>query len=633
MSQSAREGNPVSDSTLHSSGNMLHDMLFGFIGCISDKITCEQLFKACLILEQATDPSTSNSMALRASINQSDLEHQLSRLSLLIAQDMCRIGSVPDAKRKQTWDGLLEFSARLQAPPVDDSNALAISLVFGALSLLDAESAKGAASAMSSTVSRNKPLRLSGQVLATRVLSSYLGHASHSDTLNLHIVTQFARAFKLTEEDNALHARLVAEVVRHALRETCDADATSSECRKQATSAALALVCQVRPWSELDPMLLVEAAIPYSYWHAAEKVCLSAHNTASSAKANKELMTYKAIAASQYLIDTAMEERSYRRADSLATSLYEQGGKSRYIEARFCHACDTIAKVAQKRQFPIIERQVDRIDKAIIKVHGSLSEASDDDQVLSREIRTFAMDKLHEIGEYDAAQRLADLWGMDYVCDEQSILAAAAARRKHYLQFDEVLQGDIPNLVSTPSALRDGFATFWKQGPYPTGPFGFDAEWEEDSNGAELLQLSHPKQAMLIDIPALSSTSEGVIALKDTVGALFECPKSVVVGFSCHHDISRLRGSPCFGDTHWLTQTQALVDAQRLVAEREPDLKRSNTIGLSRVCQYYFGKPLDKSEQCSIWGARPLLEKQRSYAALDAWVCAGVYEKLFPINE
>jgi ribonuclease D len=53
-------------------------------------------------------------------------------------------------------------------------------------------------------------------------------------------------------------------------------------------------------------------------------------------------------------------------------------------------------------------------------------------------------------------------------------------------------------------------------------------------------------------------------------------------------------------------------------------------LGLSRVCQQYFGKPLDKAEQCSRWRVRPLSLEQRTYAALDAYTCALLYEKIVP---
>jgi len=51
---------------------------------------------------------------------------------------------------------------------------------------------------------------------------------------------------------------------------------------------------------------------------------------------------------------------------------------------------------------------------------------------------------------------------------------------------------------------------------------------------------------------------------------------------------------------------------------------------LSAVCEKYLGKPLDKVEQCSTWGSRPLREGQRAYAAFDAWICVVVYQMVIP---
>eukprot|EP00934_Nitzschia_sp_Nitz4_P008365 Nitzschia sp. Nitz4//NODE_159_length_47236_cov_74.723851//26135//28045//NITZ4_additional_000010-RA//1//CDS//3329531749//8355//frame0 len=619
-----------------SSSETTREMMTGLLSCLSDRLTEATLEGAYNLLRNiprqgATLPLREHTTSIR-----NDLEYKLGCVSVEVAQEMCTIGSRPTTKRKQNWDDLLQFAGKLQNHPVNEESVLSISLVFGALSLRDSrpnDAAKSAASALASTVSRNKSFRPLSKDVSKDVLKSYLIHASHSDTMDLQILTQFARAFRVTDEDDGHLAATTARAIRHALR---DLDPNSmvedlTESQKLSTAASLALSCQIRPWEELNPQVLVEAALPFAFWHAAEKVCQSAHVLAKAKKASYIGTKFndESVSATEFLIDAAMEAKSFRRADQLATSLFAHGGKSRFVEARFRHACDTICRVSRKRMFPLIERQVERMDKSIAKVSGTLADADAESQALSQEIRIYAMNQLHELGEIQLCNRLSEMWGMNFSYDEKAILEAEEARRQRYLQFDEVLTGPIPHLVSTPAELRSIFDEFWKNGPYPKGPFGFDAEWDEESKGAELLQLSHPKQALLIDIPALSSTKDGVEALTETIGALFACPQAEVVGFSCHHDLSRLRGSPVIGGHHWLSGTQAVSDAQQLVGNHEPKLKQSDALGLSRVCQHYFGKPLDKSEQCSMWSTRPLSVRQRSYAALDAWVCAGVYEKLF----
>jgi len=68
------------------------------------------------------------------------------------------------------------------------------------------------------------------------------------------------------------------------------------------------------------------------------------------------------------LVDAALEARLFRIADNIATKLYSEGRKSRYIKARLCYVYETIYKVIYKRQLPIIEIQVNRVDKAVEKV-------------------------------------------------------------------------------------------------------------------------------------------------------------------------------------------------------------------------------------------------------------------------
>ena len=80
---------------------------------------------------------------------------------------------------------------------------------------------------------------------------------------------------------------------------------------------------------------------------------------------------------------------------------------------------------------------------------------------------------------------------------------------------------------------------------------------------------------------------------------------------------------------HWMSTTSAVVDVQPLIGTAEDSLRKT---GLSRACEHFLGKALDKAEQCSLWSARPLSERQRAYASLDAWVCVGIYEALL-LNE
>jgi hypothetical protein len=599
------------------------------------------------------------------SSNDTRAEQDFTRYAMQAGNYMCQ--EEPAVTKKKSWTKLQEKAQSLQEDDSDfQASALALSFLFGSLALLGGDAAKAAASAISSTISHNKPLRHAGRGISNHVLRAYLVHACYSDSLNFNILTHFAKAFKLTdEEEPAIYPELSANVIRFGLGlseagegaplDSAAAAATATEeeflLQKQKVSGALAFACQIRPWPILSPRDLVEIAIPYSYWHVAEQICLSAYDKAvkpspGTNNGEGEVSTTnealaEAILATETLIDTVMEDRTFRLADNIATKLYKEGGKSRYIEARYYHAHDTINKLICKRQLPIIERQVERVDKAVAKVEGDTdkedtcehegsTEATTESPPsvwASPEIRKFTLERLQEEGEFEAAHRLSEIWGIDYVYDEEAMLEAAAARRKRYIQWDEVITGNIPDLISDPHELRQAFERL-HQPPYQKGPFGFDAEWDEDTKGgASVLQLASPKIAILIDVPSLSATAAGCSALAETVGALFDSEDSIVVGFCPRQDVSRMRGSSHQSEHHWLGGIRATADAQKLAGQDEPRLAK---LGLSQVCEHYLGKPLDKAEQCSSWSSRPLSVKQRAYAALDAWVCAAVYEKLYP---
>ncbi|KAL3922950.1 MAG: hypothetical protein SGILL_001933 [Bacillariaceae sp.] len=649
-------------------------------------LTSETMIDSVSSLEQFLQKSTTNITTLSTmDLSKTDLQYMLGHSAVMAAQKLCQIltQGTPSLKRKKhTWQALQGAAEKLHAgSTTEESSALAVSIVFGALSLLQSsqnfepdaddndgdddttrnsvDPTKAVSSALSSTTSRNKPLRHAGRATAVHVLRTFLIHAAHTDNLDLSILNHFAKAFKLGGgKEISIAPHITANVIQNALRENLDTMPFLHNQRnfafKKRLSGALALACQLQPWPVLSPELLVEAAIPFDYWHAAEEVCRTSYKftdsvcLVDSSKGNvvftSSQQKLNAKRAVERLIDGSMEDRMYRRADSLATSLYEAGGRSWYVEARFNHACETISKVIHKKQIPIVDRQIERVDKAIDKVkqdaniYGNDAEMKIQNKVYdnmtssdfdpSSEIRKFAIEKLEEAGDLTSAKRLASLHGLDYVYDERAIMLAAAMRRRRYLQYDDVLSGPIPSLTTAPQQLVDAFQELRKE-PYHHGPFGLDAEWDEETKGAAVLQLANPETTLLIDIPALLGTHDGVNAMEKTVGALLNCDDSVVAGFACRQDLSRLRASPFVQQPnsrqHWLSGTKAVIDVQNMVGKVEPTLYKT---GLARACQHYFSKPLDKAEQCSLWSARPLTDHQRSYAALDAWICVAIYLKL-----
>mmetsp|Transcript_26830 Transcript_26830/g.73799 ORF Transcript_26830/g.73799 Transcript_26830/m.73799 type:complete len:827 (+) Transcript_26830:97-2577(+) len=695
---------PLSGKTLNDACRVLHQF-------ISQQSKTNATINEDINLNGIANESAGESDAIDAK----HLRSRLSSYSLIAAERLCRIAHDQDTghdkkgrkNRKRTWEALQNAAGILQNTPFEgetsiplESSAMAVSMVFGALSLLQQQqsqynldengSAKAAASALSSTVSRNSLLRQAGQPLSSLVLRSCVDRAfcdkQELFRFDLNILNHLAKSFRLT--DKSVEPRAIAHVVRKAVPEL-QTTSEREDLVKQTTAGAFALSCQLRPWSVLSPIELIDAATAFDFYHAAEEICRSAHKAAKDQEAspmqssegnngNVHRIGFSALqqqenvrSAVEKLVDTAMDARMYRRADALATSLYSMGGKSRYVEARYLHACDTIAKVVSRRQFPIVDRQIERVAKAVAKVKQCKEESkrtSDDSTTVMTqssssatlpitpelEIRKYAIEKCEEVGEFAAALRLASLHGMEYVYDEEAILQAAKLRREKYLQYDDVLSGEIPLLITETHELLSSFDRLvnTEEEAVSSSPsankhrgkhIGFDAEWDEETQGVALLQLATTKTVLLVDVPALSSTEDGVAALKGTVGKILDNPEWTVIGFSCRQDLSRLRATPCVqiwqqqGDQpqdpqdtnqqqqHWLSGASSVVDVQTLVWNAEPTLR---TTGLSRACEHFLGKPLDKSEQCSMWSGRPLSDRQRSYAALDAWVCVGIYKKL-----
>jgi len=620
-------------------------------------------------------------------------------------------------------------------------------------------------------------IELAIRILKELLVSSYsspgiVGAAAVGGVVDLQLVTFLARSFQITavigdekdggeeEEDGSTISYIATEAIRQAV---ClhdheysnrvvldgDGDGTSNGAgitntqlvpQKQTVAAALGLAQQIAPWAILSPVPIVEIAITFDLWHGAETICASSSTTTISNTNKSNAINGRAIQAVHTLIDAALEAKLYRHADTFATTFYDVGGRSRFIEARLLHAYNTIAKVVQKGQISLVERQVERIDRAVVRVTDDEPVICNDDGTESTttttttttttmdaksEIRTYALRRLEEATQTDAALRLARIWGiLDYHFDEEVAKAAFELRKKKYIQFEDVMPVGVPGLICTPKDLVTAFElelgfevgvvdgnvdenisddnvngdgglreettdNVEQRSSIPSSsPFsstivvGFDAEWGDDHAGVDILQIATTDAVILIDIPAVSMSPGGGNALERTVGRLFDrrlqcrrcvgCGENggcdddnddgdgrnvadiVVVGFSCKQDLSRLRSSPCtpllddydddYNDdevtphprqkrkrkrSHWLSGTSAVLDAKNFGEEYdEPKLKR---LGLSRFCEFYLGKPLDKAEQCSMWSVRPLSLEQRAYAALDAWVCVAIYDKVFGV--
>jgi len=477
-----------------------------------------------------------------------------------------------------------------------------------------------------------------------------------STTIDLSIVAKIESGFavgrKCRYHDKELSQAvgdLLCNQVLGVSGNTDDSDVSTTTISKDILTPTLSLVSNIRPWQYQTMNISIEKLITIAgeldLWLSAELLCDAAIESVRLVVVPKQEETIAHLATGA-LVDCTLDYRLYRRADSFASKYYSWVGRERYAESRYLHALDTITKLVKKRQVPIIDKQIERVDSMVQKVSKDLPSATttsgenqgkrirEDDiaiDTMSESIREFSIRKLRASNNHSAAARLAKLWDMEYNTDPLMMQAELQKRRETYLQWsDRGCPGELqplPEVISEPSVLLDQYKLLIDD---DKTVIGFDCEWADGISHVALLQLSSTTKTLLLDIPALTTTKEGCNALQSTVGRLFSHSSGVhVIGFGCKDDIKRMRASPCVNDNHWFPQQKDLhiKDLRILIAEHS-DGSQMKHFGLSRACEFFLGKQLDKAEQCSDWLARPLSPEQREYASLDAWACAKIYTVL-----
>ena len=88
------------------------------------------------------------------------------------------------------------------------------------------------------------------------------------------------------------------------------------------------------------------------------------------------------------------------------------------------------------------------------------------------------------------------------------------------------------------------------------------------------------------------------------------------IGLSLHDDFNTLSHDFNF-------HPQGFVDLQKIVP-----LYNFSDVGLQKIYAILFGERISKSQRLSNWNADELTDAQISYAAIDAWACIRIYEKL-----
>jgi len=147
---------------------------------------------------------------------------------------------------------------------------------------------------------------------------------------------------------------------------------------------------------------------------------------------------------------------------------------------------------------------------------------------------------------------------------------------------------------------------------------GFDTETRPSfkkghQHKVSLLQVSTPEICFLFRL--------NYTGLTDALVQLLEDDTVLKIGLSWHDDINALHKLKEFKAGHF-------VDIQDLV--REIGIE---DMSLQKLFANLFGQKISKRQQLSNWEADVLLDKQKAYAATDAWACIEIYNEIIRLKE
>lgn len=180
---------------------------------------------------------------------------------------------------------------------------------------------------------------------------------------------------------------------------------------------------------------------------------------------------------------------------------------------------------------------------------------------------------------------------------------------------------------------------------------GIDAEWPAFSGmhnkgvtECSILQIACADRVFVFDMRVLSPYPFRQMKKKDaqlselarrSLFQLFNDPNIVKVGWDFNKaDLQVLQAASQGYFRACFTEINSLLDLQTLLAAYKSDYALETDMqALSRGCEYFLGRKVNKFEQLSNWDERPLMASQLSYAALDAHVLLAVLDAvLISIN-
>lgn len=132
-------------------------------------------------------------------------------------------------------------------------------------------------------------------------------------------------------------------------------------------------------------------------------------------------------------------------------------------------------------------------------------------------------------------------------------------------------------------------------------------------NKVSLLQVATENTCFLFRLNHTGLTPAIIELLEDT--------KVTKVGLSWHDDLNSLRKLGDFKTGHF-------IDIQAHV--REVGIE---DMSLQKLYANLFGQKINKRQQLSNWEADILTDRQKLYAATDAWACIQLYKELLRLKE
>ena len=106
------------------------------------------------------------------------------------------------------------------------------------------------------------------------------------------------------------------------------------------------------------------------------------------------------------------------------------------------------------------------------------------------------------------------------------------------------------------------------------------------------------------------------IGMPDALVGLLQDGRQLKVGLSLRDDIQRLQAKHRF-------EPRGFLDLQTYVKEMGIEAQ-----SLQKIYALLFGKKISKSQRLTNWEADVLTDRQKGYAATDAWACVRIYKHL-----